>query len=98
MDIVPSREPENLARLLAVLDRAGRLDLLGTVGIAPKRGYDDLLSRSHPVEVGEGIVIRVLDLETYIELKEELGGEKDRAMLPILRQTLRERRNADGRL
>jgi hypothetical protein len=35
---------------------------------------------------------RLLDLETVIMLKEELAGEKDRAMLPILRRTLAELR------
>ncbi|MGB6942426.1 MAG: hypothetical protein WBE37_08535 [Bryobacteraceae bacterium] len=40
----------------------------------------------------EGVRIRVLDLETIIALKEELGGEKDRAVLPTLRRTLEERR------
>ena len=32
------------------------------------------------------------DLETLIAVKEELGSEKDRAMLPILRRTLEESR------
>jgi hypothetical protein len=36
--------------------------------------------------------IRVLDLETLIAVKESVGGEKDRAVLPILRRTLEEKR------
>ena len=35
--------------------------------------------------------IRVLDLKTLIQTKEEIAGEKDNAVLPILRQTLKEK-------
>ena len=44
------------------------------------------------MEIGGGIRVRVLDLETLIAIKEELGGEKDRAVLPVLRRTLAEKR------
>jgi predicted nucleotidyltransferase len=44
------------------------------------------------MDIGEGIRIRVLDLETLIAIKEELGGEKDRAVLPTLRRTLEEKK------
>ena len=44
------------------------------------------------MNVGEGILVRVLDLEALIAIKEELGGEKDRAVLPVLRRTLEEQR------
>jgi hypothetical protein len=37
-----------------------------------------------------------LDLETLIAMKEQLAGEKDRAMLPILRHTLEEQRRKGG--
>jgi hypothetical protein len=36
-------------------------------------------------------VLRVLDLETLIAVKEELGFPKDAAVLPVLRQALKER-------
>ena len=39
------------------------------------------------MEIGGGIRVRVLDLETLIAIKEELGGEKDRAVLPVHCQT-----------
>jgi len=42
------------------------------------------------MDVGEGVLVKVLDLETLIAIKEELGGEKDRAVLPVLRRTLEE--------
>lgn len=121
VDLVYSREPANIERLLAVLalmdaifriqperrlrptashlaasghlnllTRYGPLDLLATIG--QDLAYDDLLSHSAEMDIGEGLRIPVLDLETLIAIKEQLGGEKDVAMLPILRQTLIEAR------
>jgi hypothetical protein len=120
VDIVHSRDEENLARLLSVLDKidaiyriqpsrrlkpnashlrspghsnlitnCGYLDVLGTIG----RGlqYEDLLPHTVEMEIGEGMRIRVLDLPTIIALKEEIKGEKDLAVLPILRRTLEEK-------
>jgi hypothetical protein len=46
--------------------------------------------------IGEGISVWVLNLETLISLKEQLGSEKDLAVLPILRQTLRELKKCGG--
>jgi hypothetical protein len=48
------------------------------------------------LDVSPCVRIRVLDLATIIALKEELGGEKDRAVLPVLRQTLEERRRREA--
>jgi predicted nucleotidyltransferase len=67
----------------------GPLDVLGTIGKA--LAYDDLLPNSHEIEIG-GMRVRVLDLDKLIAVKEELGGEKDRAVLPILRRTLEEKK------
>ena len=78
---------------LNFITRFGPLDVLGAIG----RGltYIDLLP--HPVEqdIGDGIRVRVLNLETLISLKEDLGREKDRAILPLLRQTLEEQRRQE---
>lgn len=75
-----------------LMTRAGSLDLLGTVGIpGHERGYQDLLPHAFEMDVGEGLRLRVLALATVIELKEEAGREKDRAVLPVLRRTLQER-------
>jgi predicted nucleotidyltransferase len=66
----------------------GDLDLLGSVGNRDDNiGYEELFSRTVLMEVA-GIRIRVLDLERIIELKEKAGRDKDKAVLPILRQTL----------
>jgi hypothetical protein len=122
VDIVHSREPENLDRLLDALGRLdaffriqperrirpetshlagfghlnlstrhGPLDLLGTIGRG--RGYEDLLPHTVEMDLGEGVRVRVLDLETVIAIKEEVGGEKDLATLPTLKRTLREIRD-----
>jgi len=73
--------------------RYGPVDLLGTIG--EDLSYEDLLPLSSEIDIGEGLRIRVLNLETLIAIKEELGGDKDRAVLPILRQTLAERRKLE---
>jgi hypothetical protein len=128
LDLVHSRAPENLDRLLAallVLDafyrgqgsrrlapqiaylatpghqllmtRGGALDLLGTVGaVGHERGYEALLPHTIEMTV-EALPLRVLDLETVIELKEEAARDKDRAVLPTLRRTLEEKKQQEGR-
>ncbi len=81
---------------LNLVTRLGALDLLGTIG--RDLSYQDLLPHSVEMDVAEGLRIRVLDLETLIAIKEELTGEKDRAMLPILRRTLEEKNKKDAGL
>jgi hypothetical protein len=121
VDVVHRRTPENVDRLLPVLDaldaiyriqperrlRPGRpalmstghqnlmtkygpLDVLGSIGEG--LSYEELLPRSTEILISEDVHVRILDLEALIEVKEQLGGEKDRAMLPILRQTLAEKK------
>lgn len=75
---------------LNLATRYGPLDLLGTIGRG--LGYQDLLPHTVEKEVAEGVFVKVLDLPTLIAIKEELGDDKDRAMLPILRRTLEESR------
>ncbi len=65
--------------------RSGPLDLLGNIGNA--HGYLDLLQHPISTDVGDGTAVRVLDLETLIAVKEEVAGEKDNAVLPVLRRT-----------
>jgi hypothetical protein len=121
LDVVHSRQEENIVRLVAVLQeldayyraqperrltpdashlaspghqllatRFGPLDLLGEIGAG--RGYEDLLPESIMVRAGEQVLVRVLNLETLITMKEELAQEKDRAVIPVLRRTLEEKR------
>jgi len=120
LDVVHSRDPGNIERLLAALEfleahyrtpgaghkkpershllssghqllmtRAGPLDLLGSVGHG--YGYDDLIGKTIELEVGKGLQVRVLELETLIKVKEETASEKDKATLFVLRRTLQEK-------
>ena len=66
----------------------GPLDVLGTIGNG--LDYDALLPLSRAEDI-EGMSIRLLDLEKLIEVKSAANRDKDRAVLPILRQTLAER-------
>lgn len=72
-----------------LLTKFGPLDVLSMIG--KSRVWDDLLAGTQPMEMEPGVVVRVLDLETLIAVKEELGFAKDIAMLPVLRQALKER-------
>jgi len=125
LDIVHSRTPANIERLLGALEKldayyrlqperrlrpnashlqspghqllttsAGYFDLLGTVGLSLT--YEDLLGQSELIKIGEECHVRVINLETLIKLKEELGGEKDLLVLPILRRTLAEKRRVQS--
>jgi hypothetical protein len=119
LDLLHSRDPANIGRLLSALDslharyrtrperqlkpqashlmsaghqllttRFGPLDLLGSIGRS--HTYEDLLPDS--IEVNAGVRVRVLKLERQIAIKEETAGEKDLAVLPVLRRTLEEKK------
>ena len=70
----------------------GHVDLLCTIG--KDLTYEDLLPFTKEMELDAGMKFRVLGLEKLIELKEELGRDKDRAVLHILRHTLEESRKS----
>ena len=72
--------------------RHGPLDLLGSVGSG--RGFEELKPCSTELELAPDLTIRLLSLETLIELKEEVAHEKDLAVLPLLRRILQERGGA----
>ena len=77
-----------------LLTKFGPLDVLGMIG--KSRTWKDLLASARTMEIEPGVVVRVLDLETLIATKEELGFPKDLAVLPILRQALKERSERQG--
>ena len=64
----------------------GPLDLLGAIGAG--RDYQDLSAHTTELELSPGLRVSVLDLATIIQIKEEVGSEKDLAVLPVLRRTL----------
>ena len=77
-----------------LMTRAGPLDVLGEV--AGGRVYEDLVGQTVEFEIDQGLRIRVLSLPALISLKEETGREKDVAVLPLLRNTLREQARGEG--
>ncbi len=112
LDIVYSREPENLDRLQATLEKinavvrdpagrqllptrehleaGGQLQLLTDLGpidllgqLHDGRGFEALFERSEVI--GEpDLRLRVLDLQTLIEVKTATARAKDRLVIPIL--------------
>ncbi|MGA3235359.1 MAG: hypothetical protein ABSG03_03580 [Bryobacteraceae bacterium] len=79
-----------------LITRYGPFDVLGMIGKG--RTYSDLLPLTDEMEVRSGFRVRVLSLEVQIAVKEEVGGEKDAAMLPLLpllRRTLAESRRSE---
>jgi hypothetical protein len=72
-----------------LMTRYGPLDVLGMVG--RERDFHALMPHSRR-RVLNGAHLNVLDLETQIAVKEELSFAKDRAVVPILKATLGERR------
>jgi hypothetical protein len=79
-------------RLHLLETRLGRLDLLREIGAG--LGWGAVVARSHEVRAA-GRTILVLDLEAVIESKESAGRDKDLASLPLLRETLRLRREKE---
>jgi hypothetical protein len=71
-----------------LLTKFGPLDVLGMIG--KSRTWKDLRGHTRTMEIDPGVGLRVLDLETLIAVKEELGFPKDVAVLPVLRQALKE--------
>ena len=71
-----------------LLTKFGALDVLGMIG--KSRTWEDLHAHSRNMEIEPEVTVSVVDLETLIEVKEELGFPKDVVMLPVLRHALRE--------
>ena len=87
----PNAERLSSFRLHLLDTRLGRLDLLRSLGPG-ERTYQDLLQRSRTYRIGE-LEVPVLELAAVIEAKEAADRPKDRAALPLLRQTLDELRS-----
>jgi len=66
----------------------GRLDVLGR--IEGGRGYDELLPRTVESRIGDGAV-RLLSIETILEIKRASPRPKDQAVVPLLEAVLRRR-------
>ena len=70
-----------------LLTDLGPLDALGMIG--SNRDYDALFPHTIELEIGD-FNIRVLNLETIIQVKEEVNHPKDQAVLAILKEISRE--------
>lgn len=66
--------------------RLGDIDCLGQLHEGDT--YEDLLEHSDPMPLGEGLSLRILRLEKLIDIKRAAGRAKDRAVLPLLEETL----------
>jgi hypothetical protein len=75
-----------------LLTTAGAMDVLGMV--SGERDYEALLPHTEVMEAGDGIEVRVIELEMLITLKSEIMRDKDKMVLPLLMATLEERRRA----
>lgn len=84
--IVPDREKLATIRIHQLVTDFGPLDVLETIGHGLT--YSDLIGETDNYEVS-GLQIPTLRLGMIIRSKEEANRDKDRATLPILRQTLR---------
>lgn len=83
--IEPDRAKLETLRMHLLLTELGPLDVLGSIGNGLT--YEDLVDRTILYELGE-MTVRVLELAAVIETKVQANRDKDRAVLPVLRQTL----------
>ena len=72
-----------------LMTQFGPLDLLGRIGDG--EGYHQIVGQADRMDIGDGLSVAVLTLVSLIRVKEATAGEKDYAMLPILKRTLAER-------
>jgi hypothetical protein len=72
-----------------LITRYGPLDMLSYAG--DQHTYAKLAAASVPMSLGDGLDVLVVDLPMLIRIKEELPFEKDQAVLPLLRATLKAR-------
>jgi len=71
-----------------LLTAYGPLDVLGMIGHG--HDYERLLEHSEEIVVDD-VRLCLLDLKNLIKVKEETASAKDRAVISILRQTLKEK-------
>jgi hypothetical protein len=75
-------------QLLTTLN--GDLDCLGAIDDG--KSYDELVASSSELDIGDGMSVRVLNLDELIEIKRRAGRPKDLAAIPYLEATLDELR------
>lgn len=80
-DIAPAAEHFRAGGQLNLITRAGPLDVL--CRLHDGRGYDELLARSREIVDGD-LRVRVVDLDTLIEIKRSTGRARDQLLVPVL--------------
>jgi hypothetical protein len=80
-DLVPNVRDVKPGGHLQLTTRHGPLDLLAA--LHDGRTFDDLAERSLLMEE-EGLIVRVLDLPTLIEVKRSTGRARDLLVVPLL--------------
>ncbi len=81
--VSPAREALAKSGHHLLITSFGPLDVLGS--IAQDDDYPTLVSRSKAVQVDQDASVRILDLDTLIEVKQKTARAKDSYMLEILR-------------
>jgi hypothetical protein len=71
------------------LTRLGPLDILGTIG--NRLSYSDLITGTVQLQLDD-LELRMLTLESLIDTKRAAGRDKDKSVLALLNQTLKEKR------
>lgn len=87
--IEPTAETLRLPGPHLLRTKLGILNLLPTMVGA--RTFDDLLPHSIELELGSGLRVMVLKLEMVVQLKLEVGRDKDRQAVTVIRRVLEER-------
>jgi len=84
--ILPTPQRLRESRMNLLETRLGRLDVAREIGHGWQ--WQEVAGRARPVDLGATTCL-VLDLAAVIETKAEADRDKDRAVLPVLRETLR---------
>lgn len=87
----PLRSDLSLPGAQLLMTELGPLDILGV--LANGWSYADLGGLTRTVAMADGLEVQVLDLPALIEVKEAVGRDKDRAVLPLYRRVEQERRS-----
>lgn len=81
--IVPDLESLGSTGHHLLMTKFGPLDVLGAIGV--RDDFKMLVSKIETIDLGGATSVRILNLETLIEVKQKTARDKDMAMLEILR-------------
>jgi predicted nucleotidyltransferase len=87
-DFKPERESLSGSGQSLIRTRLGRIDVLGA--LHDGRGYEQLLATADTVDF-DGRSLRIIDLQSLIEIKTGTGRAKDRLIVPVLLALARQR-------